>query len=54
MKMLNDFYTWKFSDNEGFIAINGKDYEYQISLDSSISDSECMRVNINGEYYYFG
>ena len=32
---------------------NGKTYFYSLTLSPSVDDSECCKVKIDGEYYYF-
>lgn len=42
-----------FKDDEHIIH-EGKIYPYEITLSSEYSDDMCMRVLIDGTYYYFG
>lgn len=64
-KMLYDFYTMdrisfdtenfeEYDEDDFSIAIDGKYYRYEMNLSSEYNDDECCRVEINGEYYYFG
>lgn len=54
-KMLNDYYEWEFSEEESYIEVKGKGKsQYEMTLSPEYRDDECMRVVIDGEYYYFG
>ena len=45
-------YPFDFPDDD-HICINGKTYEYFITLDPDVPDDACCRVEIGGKYYYF-
>lgn len=57
-KRLENYFKWEFSydDSEDFyIDVEGKGrLPYEMTLSPDIPDDECMRVLIDGEYYYFG
>lgn len=44
----------KYSDRDGYILVDGKPYQYEMTLSQKYNDDECCRVKIDGEYYYFG
>lgn len=53
-KRLDDFFEWEVIDEE-YILVKGKGkFLYEITLSLDYRDDECMRVEIDGEYYYFG
>lgn len=56
LRMLDDYFPdWDYSEKDGFIIINGREYEYQINLSDKIADSQCCRVRIGRKgYFYFG
>ena len=55
LKILDDYFpAWTFSDDAESVIINGTQYPYETTLSNSVSDSQCMRVEIDGKYYYFG
>ena len=51
---LTDYYDWDAAEDDGKIVVDGKEYEYEITLDEDIPDNLCMRVMIDGYYYHFG
>lgn len=53
-KKLNDYFTWKFGEEDGTVIVEGEIYEYEMTLSMEYADDECMRVQIDGEHYYFG
>ena len=57
-KMLEDYFPdYQIDvDNDDFHAVRiyGKTYLYELNLCADVPDSECSRVKICGEYYYFG
>lgn len=54
-KMLSDYFEWRFSEEENYIEVDGKGkLPYEMTLSTKYKDYECMRVNIDNEYYYFG
>lgn len=57
-KMLSDYFNMEKiyilnTDDEFLIRINNTIYPYQMSISANVPDSECCRVDIDGEYYYF-
>ena len=50
--LLDDFYKWEFTEDEK-ISVNGKTYNYEMTLNPEVPDVLCMRVNINGFYFHF-
>lgn len=56
--MLEDFAKWSFctGDDEDFqIEVEGYGkLPYEMTLSMDVCDDECMRVMIDGKYYYFG
>jgi hypothetical protein len=56
-KMLFDYFPTAEiipSDDEFLIEVEGKVYQYEMTLSPAYSDEECCRVCIDNEYYYFG
>lgn len=51
---LEDYFpNFEFEDDD-HLRINGKVYAYSITLNPDIPDDRCCRVQIEGQYYYFG
>lgn len=54
-EMLSDHFIWDFSEEDGYIDVQGKGkLKYEMTLLSEFYDNECMRVCIDGKYYHFG
>lgn len=57
-RMLYDYYPnarYDFDENDNdVIIVNDRKYTVYMTLSPKVKDSECMRVRINGKYYYFG
>lgn len=53
-RMLTDYFEYELSDEEGIIIVNGKPYEYEMTMSTEIPDDKCCRVFIDGKFYYFG
>ena len=53
-RMLEDYYQYELGENEGEIIIDGKSYEYEMTLNPKVPDDGCCRVLVDGSYYYFG
>ncbi len=59
---LGDFYKWQFhydpdnEDNDWSVDVEGvgENIKYEMCLSPDIDDDECMRIKIDGKYYYFG
>ena len=51
---LTDFFTYEMSEEDGYITVNGKSYEYTMNLSQEYADDESLRVLIDGRFYYFG
>ena len=57
LKMLYDFYDIldvDYDESGDYLIIAGEKYEIEINLSDKVADSQSCRVNIGGEYYYFG
>ncbi|AOZ97920.1 hypothetical protein [Butyrivibrio hungatei] len=66
--LLGDFYKWNwhvFSEDEGVQEDDSNDWAIDVegvgtisntemTLSPDVADDECMRVSIDGRYYYFG
>ncbi|WP_026653524.1 hypothetical protein [Butyrivibrio proteoclasticus] len=63
--LLGDFFNWKWHDfeedqeddsNDWAIDVEGIGtiWKPEMTLSPDVADDECMRVSINGRYYYFG
>ena len=50
---LNQYFFWNYSEKDGYIEIDGIEYEYEMSFSDKVSDDFCHRVYIDGRYYYF-
>jgi len=53
-RMLEDYYKHELGEKEGEIIIDGKNYEYEMTLDPKVPDYACCRVLVDGNFYYFG
>jgi len=54
LRLLSDYYEYSLSDEDGIIIVNGKPYEYEMTMSTKVPDSKCCRVLIDGNFYYFG
>ncbi len=58
--LLGDFFKWDYlisddDEKEWWIVVEGKgEMPYELTLANEYSDDECCRVQIDGQYYYFG
>ena len=41
-------------ENEENVIVNGESIPYEMTLSLQYDDAHCMRVFIDGQYYYFG
>ena len=51
---LGDYYDYDYGDEDNTIIINGKTYQYEMTLSMKVPDEKCCRVFVEGNYYYFG
>ena len=58
--LLGDFFKWDYlvsddEDKEWWIIVEGKgEMPYELNLSTEYMDDECCRVEIDGQFYYFG
>lgn len=57
MEELKELYNldpcYEITDNDTVI-VNGIEHQYQITMSLDFDDEHCCRVQIDGDYYYFG
>ena len=54
LKCLGDYFKYEYAEEEDNVIVNGKLYPFEITMDEQYPDDMCLRVMIDGEFYYFG